>query len=181
MPGGRATLAVETMNEDEYELRRLAKPTGRDQVYGVVGGLVALAVGAYSLFLGLHDYYLGRRGAVTQGTLLEKSERDTSRPGESRRPPEFLVRYRFSTAQGLTFEAVDSEMSSEEWRPLSVGGPITVFYHPRWPWINRPARHINWIPTIAGAAFGTLAVILGLWSILLVIRRWWKSRDLLSV
>ncbi len=162
--------------------RREQRPTWRELVSAVFSAILLLAIAAYCFFISLHDYYLERYGAVVQGVIFEKGPSTSGARADQRQArPDYFVKYRFTTRDGAVMEATDSELSYQEWTELSTGGPVTVLYEPRWPVMSRPARHINWIPTIAGAAFGTLLVLLGIGTCVQVFRRWWKTKDLLSV
>lgn len=162
--------------------RRAQRPTWRDLISAVFGAIFALAIAAFCFFISLHDYYLERYGAVVQGVVLEKGPLTSGARADQRQArPDYFVKYRFTTRDGAVMEATDSELSYQEWIELSTGGPVTILYEPRWPAMSRPVRHINWIPTVAGAAFGGLVTVLGLWTMVSVFARWWKTKDLLSV
>lgn len=107
--------------------------SGEKEANGItaVFGALALAAGVLFASSGWSGYERDRSlRAITERTEAQIVALDVRRDAKGDR--EHLVRYRFTLADGRSFE-VERAVDGTAWRKLKIGSPLTVVYRPEDP------------------------------------------------
>ncbi len=132
--------------------------------FGLVFGGIWLLVGIPFLLVGIWQWSeLGRfdQGAVrAEGKVLTRDIRQASR--DNRTSTEYVVRYRFQTPDGQSWEG-SSEVDVGLWEAVREQGPVEVEYLPDDPSTNRVAGQSGeqWVVVLVFSLLGGAFTLAG--------------------